>query len=100
MPGGNWTVSDCNISMETADGAVFGDSCVREPDGSLDRCGALCMVRDAQGHLSNCSEYTSNSLLLLVMYIQHTPALDWSFLIERLPVILQLDTSHARPTSR
>jgi len=45
--GGTWNVTACNVSMGTADGAVFGDKCVIEPDGALDRCGALC---DSNGH--------------------------------------------------
>ena len=49
MPGGHWNVSACNISMETTDGAVFGDTCVHHPDGALDRCGAIC---DASGKCS------------------------------------------------
>ena len=47
MPGGKWNVSTCNVSTETPDGAIFADSCINEPDGSLDRCGAIC---DASGH--------------------------------------------------
>ncbi len=47
MPGGSWNVTTCNISMDTPDGAIFGDYCVREPDGALDRCGAIC---DGTGH--------------------------------------------------
>lgn len=49
MPGGRWNASACNVSMETGDGAVFGDTCVNHPDGALDRCGAVC---DASGKCS------------------------------------------------
>jgi len=29
MPGGSWNVTACNVSMDTPDGAIFGDNCVR-----------------------------------------------------------------------
>lgn len=47
MPGGLWNITDCNVSTHTPDGAIFGDVCITEPDGSLDRCGAVC---DQDGH--------------------------------------------------
>ena len=56
MPGGVWKTASCNVSMQTSDGAVFGDTCVVEPDGSLDRCGghfpcAANVAMTAAGHV-------------------------------------------------
>jgi hypothetical protein len=46
-PGGNWSEgtgahkAQCNVSMENngSNSQVFADTCIVEPDGSLDRCG-------------------------------------------------------------
>jgi hypothetical protein len=57
-PGGVWETTQCNISMENAgdDSQIFTDTCIVDPDGSIDRCGGHfpCAANKAmtvKGHL-------------------------------------------------